>query len=169
MTRDAALMDSEPDGPWYYQQVELGYNYRITDIQAALGLSQLARLDDYVQRRHRLAARYDALLADLPVIAPMRAADAHSALHLYPIQVDAARCGRTRRQVFDALRAAGIGVNVHYIPVHTQPYYRRMGFRRGDFPHAEAYYAQAISLPMFATLDDAQQDEVVAALREALA
>ncbi len=169
MTRDAALMDSEPDGPWYYQQVELGYNYRITDIQAALGLSQLARLDDYVQRRHRLAARYDALLADLPVIAPMRAADAYSALHLYPIQVDAARCGRTRRQVFDALRAAGIGVNVHYIPVHTQPYYRRMGFRSGDFPHAEAYYAQAISLPMFATLDDAQQDEVVAALREALA
>ncbi|MEZ5605347.1 MAG: UDP-4-amino-4,6-dideoxy-N-acetyl-beta-L-altrosamine transaminase [Burkholderiaceae bacterium] len=169
MTRDAALMDAEPDGPWYYQQVELGYNYRITDIQAALGLSQLARLDDYVRRRHRLADRYDALLAGLPVIVPARAADAHSALHLYPIQVDAARCGRSRRQVFDALRAAGIGVNVHYIPVHTQPYYRRMGFSFGDFPRAEAYYAQAISLPMFATLTDAQQDEVVAALRRALA
>lgn len=169
MTREAALMDAEPDGPWYYQQVELGYNYRITDIQAALGLSQLARLDDYVQRRHRLAARYDALLADLPVIAPARVADAHSALHLYPIQVDPARCRRSRRQVFDALRAAGIGVNVHYIPVHTQPYYRRMGFSFGDFPRAEAYYAQAISLPMFATLADAQQDEVVAALRRALA
>ncbi len=169
MTRDAALMDAEPDGPWYYQQVELGYNYRITDIQAALGLSQLARLDDYVGRRHRLAARYDALLADLPVIVPARVADVRSALHLYPIQVDAARCRRSRRQVFDALRAAGIGVNVHYIPVHTQPYYRRMGFSRGDFPRAEAYYAQAISLPMFATLTDAQQDEVVAALRRALA
>lgn len=169
MTREAALMDAEPDGPWYYQQVELGYNYRITDIQAALGLSQLARLDDYVQRRHRLADRYDALLDDLPVIVPARVADAHSALHLYPIQVDAARCRRSRRQVFDALRAAGIGVNVHYIPVHTQPYYRRMGFAPGDFPRAEAYYAQAISLPMFATLTDAQQDEVVAALRRALA
>ncbi len=169
MTREAALMDAEPDGPWYYQQVELGYNYRITDIQAALGLSQLARLDDYVRRRHRLADRYDALLAGLPVIVPARVADAQSALHLYPIQVDAARCGRSRRQVFDALRAAGIGVNVHYIPVHTQPYYRRMGFSPGDFPRAEAYYAQAISLPMFATLTDAQQDEVVAALRRALA
>lgn len=169
MTREAALMDAEPDGPWYYQQIELGYNYRITDIQAALGLSQLARLDDYVGRRHRLAARYDALLADLPVIVPARVADVRSALHLYPIQVDAARCRRSRRQVFDALRAAGIGVNVHYIPVHTQPYYRRMGFSRGDFPRAEAYYAQAISLPMFATLTDAQQDEVVAALRRALA
>ncbi len=169
MTRDPALMDAEPDGPWYYQQVELGYNYRITDIQAALGLSQLARLDDYVQRRHRLAARYDELLAGLPVIVPARSADAHSALHLYPIQVDVARCGRGRREVFDALRQAGIGVNVHYIPVHTQPWYRRLGFRAGDFPHAEAYYAQAISLPMFATLSDAQQGEVVAALRKALA
>ncbi|MCD6732499.1 MAG: UDP-4-amino-4,6-dideoxy-N-acetyl-beta-L-altrosamine transaminase [Burkholderiaceae bacterium] len=168
MTREAALMDAEPDGPWYYQQIELGYNYRITDIQAALGLSQLARLDDYVQRRHRLAARYDRLLDELPVTVPARATDAYSALHLYPIQVDVARCGRSRRQVFDALRAAGIGVNVHYIPVHTQPYYRRMGFAIGDFPHAEAYYAQAISLPMFATLTDAQQDEVVAALRRAL-
>ena len=169
MTRDAALMDAAPDGPWYYQQVELGYNYRITDIQAALGCSQLARIDDYVQRRHRLAARYDALLADLPLIVPARADDAHSALHLYPVQVDATRCRHGRREVFDALRQAGIGVNVHYIPVHTQPYYRRMGFRPGDFPRAEAYYAQAISLPMFATLSDAQQDEVVAALRRALA
>jgi len=169
MTRDPALMDAEPDGPWYYQQVELGYNYRITDIQAALGLSQLARLDDYVQRRHRLAARYDELLAGLPVIVPARSGDAHSALHLYPIQVDVARCGRGRREVFDTLRQAGIGVNVHYIPVHTQPHYRRLGFRVGDYPLAEAYYAQAISLPMFATLTDAQQDEVAAALRKALA
>lgn len=169
MTREAALMDAEPDGAWYYQQIELGYNYRITDIQAALGLSQLARLDDYVQRRQRLVARYDALLADLPVIVPARAAGVRSAWHLYPIQVDARRCPRSRRQVFDALRAAGIGVNVHYIPVHTQPCYRRLGFARGDFPRAEAYYAHAISLPMFATLTDAAQDEVVAALRGALA
>ena len=168
MTRDAALMNGEPDGPWYYQQTELGYNYRITDIQAALGSSQLARLDEYVRRRHRLAQRYDALLAELPVIVPARGGDAYSALHLYPVQVDAGRCRPSRREVFDALRAAGIGVNVHYIPVHTQPYYRRMGFRSGDFPRAEAYYAQAISLPMFAALTDAQQDEVVAALREAL-
>ncbi|RPH61963.1 MAG: UDP-4-amino-4,6-dideoxy-N-acetyl-beta-L-altrosamine transaminase [Burkholderiales bacterium] len=169
MTREPALMDVEPDGAWYYQQVELGYNYRITDIQAALGLSQLARLDDYVQGRHRIARRYDALLGDLRVIVPVRVDDTYSALHLYPIQVDPARCRRTRREVFDALRATGIGVNVHYIPVHTQPYYRRMGFAPGDFPRAEAYYAQAISLPMFATLTDAQQDEVVSALRRAVA
>ncbi len=168
-TRDAGLMDAEPDGPWYYQQVELGYNYRITDIQAALGLSQLARLDEYLRRRHRLAGRYDALLAGLPVTVPVRVADAYSALHLYPIQVDPGRGAPDRRRVFEALRASGIGVNVHYIPVHTQPFYRRMGFAPGDFPNAEAYYARAITLPLFATLTDAQQDEIVSALRKALA
>jgi dTDP-4-amino-4,6-dideoxygalactose transaminase len=168
ITREPAQMEGAAAGGWDYHQVELGYNYRLTDLQAALGHSQLARLDAYVARRHAVARRYDALLADLPVIAPWQSPDAHSALHLYPIQVDGTRTRRSRREVFDALRAAGIGVNVHYIPVHTQPHYRRLGFAQGDFPVAEAYYAQAISLPMFPTLADAQQDEVVAALRRAL-
>lgn len=165
ITRDPAAMAWDSEGPWYYQQVELGYNYRITDLQAALGHSQLARLDDYVARRHAIAARYDAALAGLPLTTPWQHPDSRSALHLYPIRLhDAAR----RREVFEALRAAGIGVNVHYIPVHTQPHYHRLGFRPGDFPEAERYYAGAISLPMFPTLTPAQQDEVVAALAEVL-
>lgn len=165
ITRDPAAMAWDSEGPWYYQQVELGYNYRITDLQAALGHSQLARLDDYVARRHAIAARYDAALAGLPLTTPWQHPDSRSALHLYPIRLhDASR----RREVFEALRAAGIGVNVHYIPVHTQPHYRRLGFRPGDFPEAERYYAGAISLPMFPTLTPAQQDEVVAALARVL-
>jgi UDP-4-amino-4,6-dideoxy-N-acetyl-beta-L-altrosamine transaminase len=166
MTRDAALMDGNSDGPWYYQQVALGYNYRLTDLQAVLGLSQLQRLETYVARRQAIAARYDSLLAGLPLTCPQRAADGRSALHLYPIVLhDSAQ----RRRVFEALRAAGIGVNVHYIPVHLQPYYRRLnGSGPGDFPHAEAYYAAAISLPIYFALTDIQQDQVVAELRSAL-
>jgi len=165
ITRDPTAMAWDSEGPWYYQQVELGYNYRITDLQAALGHSQLARLDDYVARRHAIAARYDAALAGLPLTTPWQHPDSRSALHLYPIRLhDAAR----RREVFEALRAAGIGVNVHYIPVHTQPHYHRLGFRPGDFPEAERYYAGAISLPMFPTLTPAQQDEVVASLARVL-
>ena len=166
MTRDAALMQGESEGPWYYQQVALGYNYRLTDLQAVLGLSQLQRLEIYVARRQAIAERYDTLLAGLPLTRPQRAADRRSALHLYPVGLhDTWR----RRQVFEALRAADIGVNVHYIPVHLQPYYHQLnGSGPGDFPHAEAYYAGAISLPIYYTLTDAQQDHVVAALRSAL-
>jgi UDP-4-amino-4,6-dideoxy-N-acetyl-beta-L-altrosamine transaminase len=167
MTREPSLMDGESHGPWYYQQVSLGYNYRLTDLQAALGLSQLQRLDEYVARRQAIAARYDRLLADLPLKLPLRPADVLSSLHLYPVVLHEA--GR-RRHVFEALRASGIGVNVHYIPVHLQPYYRRLnGSGAGDFPNAEAYYAGAISLPIYYTLTDVQQDEVVAALRAAVA
>ncbi len=168
ITRDVALMESESDGPWYYQQIELGYNYRMTDMQAVLGCSQFTRLDEYVARRHVLARRYDALLDDLPVVTPWQSPDAYSALHLYPIRIDSQRSGKRRREVFEGLRAAGIGVNVHYIPVHTQPHYQRLGFAQGDFPESERYYAEAISLPMFPTLTEAQQDEVVAALRTLL-
>jgi UDP-4-amino-4,6-dideoxy-N-acetyl-beta-L-altrosamine transaminase len=168
ITRDAALMDGQPEGPWVYEQVELGLNYRLTDLQAALGWSQLAQLDSSVARRHALAARYDAELAGLPLITPWQHPDAHSALHLYPVQLDAAHARINRRQLFDGLRAAGIGVNVHYIPVHTQPHYRRLGFAPGQFPVAEAYYAQAVSLPMFPTLTEAQQGEVIAALQRLL-
>jgi UDP-4-amino-4,6-dideoxy-N-acetyl-beta-L-altrosamine transaminase len=165
MTRDPAEMTHAPDGPWYYQQVALGYNYRMTDVQAALGTSQLQRLDDYIARRHALAHRYDALLAGLPVTPLAWNRDAHSALHLYVVRVAADR----HAAVFDRLRAAGIGVNLHYIPVHRQPYYERYGFRAGDFPEAERYYAEAITLPLFPRLTDADQDRVVAAVRAAVA
>jgi len=161
ITRDPAEMTHAPDGPWYYQQIELGWNYRMTDMQAALGLSQMARLDDYVARRHAIARRYDAELAGLPLTTPWQNPETVSALHLYPIRLhDAAR----HRTVFEALRAAGIGVNLHYIPVHLQPYYRALGFADGDFPESEAYYRSAISLPMFPTLTDGQQSRVIGEL-----
>jgi len=169
ITREAGEMTDAPHGPWYYQQVELGYNYRMTELQAALGLSQLERLEAYVARRHALAQRYDRLLGDLPVTTPFQHPDAYSGLHLYVIRLQLDRIRRSHREVFDALRAAGIGVNLHYIPVHTQPYYARMGFKPGDFPEAMRYYAEAISLPMYATLTEVQQDTVVAALKQALA
>lgn len=169
ITRDPALMTHEPDGGWYYQQVELGYNYRLTEMQAALGLSQAQRIDDYVARRHDLARRYDLLLASLPVTTPWQHPDAYSGLHLYVIRLHLQAIGRSHRQVFDALRADGIGVNLHYIPVHTQPYYRAFGFAEGDFPESERYYAEAISLPMYPTMTDAQLEWVVGRLAEAVA
>lgn len=168
ITRDVAQMTHAPDGPWYYQQIDLGFNYRMTELQAALGVSQMARLDDYVTHRHALAARYDTLLADLPVTLPWQHPDSYSGLHLYVIRLQLDQISKTHRQVFDALRTQGIGVNLHYIPVHTQPYYQQMGFKVGDFPEAERYYAEAISLPIFQTLTEAQQDEVVAALQMAI-
>lgn len=168
MTRERHQMDAEPEGPWVYEQQGLGFNYRMTELQAALGSSQLKRLETMHARRAALAERYDGLLAGLPVKRPARAADRVSAWHLYVVEVDAAGTRATRRQVFDALRAANIGVNVHYIPIHTQPHYQRLGFRRGDFPNAEAYYAGAISLPLFPEMTLAEQDFVVATLAAAL-
>ena len=168
ITRDTAQMTHAPDGPWYYQQIDLGFNYRMTELQAALGVSQMARLDQYVARRHELAARYDTLLADLPITRPWQHPDSYSGLHLYVIRLQLGQIGKTHRQVFDSLREQGIGVNLHYIPVHTQPYYQQMGFKAGDFPEAERYYAEAISLPMFQTMSEAQQDQVIAALQTAI-
>jgi UDP-4-amino-4,6-dideoxy-N-acetyl-beta-L-altrosamine transaminase len=158
MVRDAARLERANEGAWYYEQQELGFNYRLTDLQAALGASQMRRIDAFLAARRRLAARYDRLLAGSGLTLPWQHPDARSSYHLYPIQVPEAGM---RRAVFDGLRAAGIGVQVHYIPVHLQPYYRRLGFKEGDFPVAEAYYARAISLPMYAALTDAQQDFVV--------
>lgn len=166
MVRDAGLMEAKDQGAWYYEQLELGYNYRLTDVQAVLGLSQLSRLDAYVSTRHAIAARYTRELAGLPLTLPRQSGDAHSALHLYPVQLDDES---RRRDVFDGLRGAGIGVNVHYIPLHTQPCHRRVGRGPGSFPNAERYYARTLSLPMYPTLSEAQQDHVVQSLARLLA
>ena len=168
ITRNPAHMTHEPDGPWYYQQIDLGYNYRMTELQAALGLSQMKRLDSYVASRHTLARRYDALLADLPITLPWQHPDSYSGLHLYVVRLQLDKLKQTHRQVFEALREKGIGVNLHYIPVHTQPYYQCMGFKPVDFPESQSYYAQAISLPMYQTLTEEQQDQVVAVLKSVL-
>jgi dTDP-4-amino-4,6-dideoxygalactose transaminase len=168
ITRDPKFMKDEPDGPWSYQQIELGFNYRITDIQAALGYSQLQRLDDYIDRRHQIRNRYDKYLKELPIITPWQHPDCRSALHLYPIQVGASVNGLDRKRVYETMREAGIGVNVHYIPVQTQPYYQRMGFKQDDYPVSMTYYQRAISLPIFPTLTNEQQLEVVGALKKAL-
>lgn len=168
ITRNPEQMTQAAEGPWYYQQIDLGYNYRMTDLQAALGLSQLSRLDEYVARRNDLAQRYAQLLANLPVETPAPIeAESRSALHLYVVRV-MEEIGRNRCSIFETMRASGIGVNVHYIPVHTQPYYRALGFRPGDFPAAEAYYRNAITLPLFPTMTTAEQDRVVQVLTGAL-
>lgn len=167
MTREPAEMQGTPDGPWYYEQDSLGYNYRLTDLQAALGSSQLQRIEQFLARRHAVRARYDRELAGLPLLLPPPDSEGRSALHLYPVQL-APGCPRDRRSVFEGLRARGLGVNVHYIPIHTQPYYRRLGFRRGDFPQAEAYYARAITLPLHAGMSEQDVDAVVAAVRAEL-
>lgn len=168
ITRDPSLMTHTPDGPWYYQQIELGYNYRMTDIQAALGISQMERLDNYVLRRHELANRYQRMLSDMPVIAQIQPPDAYSAYHLYVIRLKLEKIKRTHQEIFESMRDQGIGVNLHYIPVHTQPYYLKMGFKHGDFPESEQYYAEAMSLPIYAGLTDREQDQVVEALKKNL-
>lgn len=168
ITRDAQQMTHESDGPWYYQQIDLGFNYRMTELQAALGVSQIERLDQYIARRHQLAARYNDLLGALRVTVPWQHADSYSGLHLYVIRLQLDKINKTHRQVFESLREQGIGVNLHYIPVHTQPYYAQMGFKPEDFPAAQDYYREAISIPMFQTMSDEQQDQVVAAIAKAL-
>ncbi len=167
ITRDATKMTGASEGAWYYEQLDLGYNYRMTDIQAALGASQMQRLDAFVARRHELAKRYDRELGDLPLDLPARAPGNLSALHLYVVTLREGADGRNRSQVFDTLRNAGIGVNVHYIPVHLQPYYRSLGFKPSDFPVTERYYAHAISLPLYSGLTNDDQEYVVQSVRRA--
>lgn len=168
VTRDLSQMTRKAEGPWYYEQIDLGFNYRMTEVQAALGLSQLVRLKDYVARRHRIANNYDMLLRDLPLTTPWQSPDGYSGMHLYVVRLQLAQTVHSHRQVFESMRAAGIGVNVHYIPIYLQPYYERFGFSVGYCPEAERYYAEAISLPMYPTMSVDQQDQVVAALAEAL-
>lgn len=168
VTRNPELMAKAPEGPWYYQQVALGYNYRMTELQAALGVSQLHRLQEFVSKRHQIAQQYDDLLQDLPIVLPYQLPETYSGLHLYVIQLKLDAISKTRQEVFEALRAKNIGVNVHYIPVHTQPVYQDIGFKAGDFPKAEAYYEAAISLPMYPDLSDEQMDYIYQALKEVL-
>ena len=168
ITRDPQLMTHEADGPWYYQQVDLGMNYRMTELQAALGISQMRRLDKFVAKRHILKERYDSLLSDLPIILPYQDKNNYSSLHLYPIQIELNKASNNRSEIFIALRESGLGVNVHYIPIHTQPYYLRFGFSEGDFPNSETYYNRAISIPLFHSMTFEQQDEVCKALKRLL-
>lgn len=168
ITRDSDLMEGESRGPWYYEQIELGFNYRMTDIQAALGRSQLSRIDEFVKRRHLLAERYNEKLKDLPLILPRQGSDVYSAFHLYVIRLKVDEIRKTHRQVFEELRAAGILVNLHYIAVHTQPYYRRRGFKVGDFPTAEKYSNEAITIPLYFDLGESEQDYVIESLKKAL-
>jgi UDP-4-amino-4,6-dideoxy-N-acetyl-beta-L-altrosamine transaminase len=169
ITRDPELMTKEAEGGWYYQQVGLGFNYRMTELQAALGISQMERLDKFVAARYQCQLRYDELLKDLPLITPHQSSDNCSALHLYPIKIDIAKIKKTRIEVFKALRKNGIGVNVHYIPIHTQPYFKNMGFKKGDYPYAESYYESTISIPIFQELTIEMQDEVINVLKKVLA
>jgi dTDP-4-amino-4,6-dideoxygalactose transaminase len=169
ITRKVELMKEESHGPWYYQQLELGFNYRMTDIQAALGASQMQRLDEFVKQRRFLAERYHQLLQDLPLMLPWQHPDTESSWHLYVIRLKLDKINKTHRQVFEELRQAKIGVNLHYIPVHTQPYYQQLGFKWGNFPNTEKYYQEAISIPLYYGLNENNQERVVNTIREVLA
>ena len=166
ITRDQSLMSKQMDGSWYYQQISLGFNYRMTELQAALGISQMDRLDEFIVKRHVLRTRYDQLLSDLSIMTPHQSQFAYSSLHLYSIQLERTKIGKGRDEVFDALRRNDIGGNVHYIPIHTHPFYKDLGFNPGDFPVAEAYYSNAISLPLFSELSFENQDIIVTTLRK---
>jgi UDP-4-amino-4,6-dideoxy-N-acetyl-beta-L-altrosamine transaminase len=168
ITRDQKLMSKVSEGDWYYQQIGLGFNYRMTELQAALGSSQINRLDEFIDKRHSLQKRYDTLLKDLPIVLPYQSQDAYSALHLYPVLIELEKTGKGREKIFNELRNKGIGVNVHYIPIHLQPYYKSLGFKTGDYPNAENYYNRVISIPLFYDMTMNEHDKVVEALTEIL-
>jgi dTDP-4-amino-4,6-dideoxygalactose transaminase len=168
ITREPTLFLEESPGPWYYEQQFLGFNYRMTDIQAALGVSQLARIDEYIGRRNELARRYDVALKGLPITLPTVSDGNLSSFHLYVVRVREKHATRSHREIVDALRERGILVNLHYMPVHLQPYYRALGFVPGQFPEAEEHGKSAITLPLFPAMTDAIQDDVVRALKAVL-
>jgi UDP-4-amino-4,6-dideoxy-N-acetyl-beta-L-altrosamine transaminase len=168
-TTDKALMRPRPENEiWNYQQIELGFNYRMTDVQAALGISQMTRLNEFFQRRHEIATRYDGALKALPIITPGQAPETYSSYHLYPIRIRQEECNKTQLQVYDALWQNRVAANLHYIPVHRQPFYENKGFKAGDFPEAESFHREVISIPMYPTLSQQQQDSVVQILRDTL-
>ena len=169
ITRDESMMEENTHGGWYYEQIDLGYNYRMTELQAALGISQMERLDDFVASRHSLANIYNKELSELPIDLPFQLENTYSGMHLYVIRLNLNEIKKSHKKVFEELRERGVGVNLHYIPVHIQPYYKRMGFDWGDFPVAENYYQEAVSIPIFHGMTDDQQNEVIATLVEVLA
>lgn len=168
ITRNPEDMTHESDGSWYYQQIELGFNYRMTDIQAALGYSQMNRLDDFVTRRRELAFRYNELLQDMPLVTPYVIHDSNPSWHIYIVRIDFNRVKKSKQAIFEAMEAKGITLNLHYIPVHTQPYYEKLGFSAGDYPASEQYYQEAFTLPLYYDLTDHEQVSIVESLREVL-
>ncbi|MGL5336206.1 MAG: UDP-4-amino-4,6-dideoxy-N-acetyl-beta-L-altrosamine transaminase, partial [Enterovibrio sp.] len=165
ITREPELFANQNVGEWYYEQQQLGFNYRMTDLQAALGCSQLTRLPDFIKRRNELAQNYHQQLRDLPLLLPRIAPQTYSSWHLYVVRLKLERLTLTHQEIFAQLRKLGVGVNLHYIPVHLQPYYQSLGFKRGDFPNAEHYYSSAVTLPLFAAMDDGQQQQVIQTLK----
>jgi dTDP-4-amino-4,6-dideoxygalactose transaminase len=168
ITRESKFMEGNSDGPWYYQQIDLGMNYRITDIQVSLGISQLKRIDDFVLKRHELAQQYNKSLSGLPLILPYQHPDNYSAFHLYVVRLKLDKINKTRKEVFGFLRKKGIGINVHYIPVHIQPYYKKQGFKYGQYPEVENYYEEAITLPLYPSMTKMEQNSVIESLYESL-
>ncbi|SEJ88028.1 UDP-4-amino-4,6-dideoxy-N-acetyl-beta-L-altrosamine transaminase [Propionispira arboris] len=168
ITRDESFLKGKADGPWYYQQINLGFNYRMTDMQAALGYSQMDRLDEFIIRRRYLADRYNELLKDLPLTLPYQHPDTNSSWHIYVVRLDLSKVKLNKKDIFYKMKTKGIILNVHYIPVHTQPYYQQLGFNMGDFPNSENYYAEAFTLPLYYSLTDEQQTNVVDVLKEVL-
>jgi UDP-4-amino-4,6-dideoxy-N-acetyl-beta-L-altrosamine transaminase len=168
ITRNSEMMTKIPDGNWYYQQIDLGFNYRMTDLQAALGTSQIKRVDEFIGKRHILHERYDSLLKSLPIKRPFQHKDSYSSMHLYPIQINLNNQRKSRQQIFNELREDGIGVNAHYIPIHTQPYFQKLKFKEGDFPNAEAYYKSTLSIPLFSKMTFKDQEQVVNSLQKSL-
>jgi len=170
ITNDKALMQPRPDYEiWNYQQIELGFNYRMSDIQAALGLSQMKCLDEFVSRRHEIAKRYDGELISLPVMTPHQAPEIYSSYHLYPLRIREAESGKTQQQIYNTLWQNNVAANLHYIPVHRQPYYESLGFKTGDFPEAEKFHREVISIPMYSALQQHQQKTVLQVLTDILA
>jgi UDP-4-amino-4,6-dideoxy-N-acetyl-beta-L-altrosamine transaminase len=164
ITRDTSEMSGGSDGPWYYEQLDLGFNYRITDIQAALGISQMNKLDEFISQRQSIAGIYDKLMKEMPITLPVHSDGISSSLHLYIIQPDLDWLGCSHQQAFERLRSNGILVNLHYIPVYRHPYYAQFGYNRSLFPNAEVYYSKAISLPIYPGLQPNQQEQVIKTL-----
>mgnify|MGYP001325252811 CR=1 FL=1 len=164
ITRDKNLFNTKSEGSWYYEQHELGFNYRLTDLQAALGIAQLRRIQSFIEKRHTLKERYEKLLDSENILLPKQDKNCYSALHLYPIQLKLEALTLSKKEIFEILRDQGIGVNTHYIPVHFHPYYEKLGFKRGDFPNAEHYYKSAISIPIFSSMSNKDQEYVVSTL-----